>query len=319
MLTPIEHIRRELISSKDLVFVSEPLYVIHELTLFFEFLGKRPILKALIHELNENKPNFEEEFKKMQQANRIIWPKTEIQRIKLCLVFLEHCIGSDAPEEHLNIAFNVGHQVKSMTDTSRFFLNQFFVPFFEYLLGKIEYQSVVLYLLQKYKARVEWYKRTTNDIYGRYTKESESRKGEEFLNELLRQYLFDQGIDYPFSEPRSPSGQTDIIAGLDTSDPLVLEVKIFDPAKSYDMGYVKQGFNQIQRYANDYNKSVGYLVIFNVSDKELRLQFDSSTDYPYLESNNKRIYIIIIDMYPNRKSASKQSDICTIDKDYLLK
>ena len=85
-------------------------------------------------------------------------------------------------QEPLNIAFWVGFKVKDMTEASKFFLNQFFIPFFEYLVNKTEQQSVVLYVIQKYKARAEWYKRTTKDIYDRYIIESLNGKGEEFLN-----------------------------------------------------------------------------------------------------------------------------------------
>ncbi|MGC1930737.1 MAG: hypothetical protein WA667_17340, partial [Candidatus Nitrosopolaris sp.] len=137
----------------------------------------------------------------------------------------------------MNISFWVGH--KQATNGWKFFLDQFFVPFFNYLTSRIEQQSVVLYLLQKYKARVEWYKSTKEEIFKKYKIEAAQRAGEDFLNENLRQYLFEQGINYPFSEAHSPSGRTDIIAGLDTSDPLVLEVKIFDPTNQYDKSYIK--------------------------------------------------------------------------------
>lgn len=57
----------------------------------------------------------------------------------------------------------------------------------------------------------------------------EGQKGEDVLNRDLRRFLFESGIDYPFSQPRLPGSQVDIVANLETEDPLVLENKIVYP------------------------------------------------------------------------------------------
>jgi hypothetical protein len=318
MMSPTEQLYNELMlkGTRTRNAHAHPLYIVHELSQFFNFLNDKPLLKGLLEELSQNKPSYQELITKIQESQRIMWPKTELEKVKVCLVILEHCINQpDNMQEPMNISFWAGRKTNGWS----FFLDQFFVPFFNFLITRIQREGSVLYILQKYKARAEWYKTTKEEIFAKYTTKAEQRAGEAFLDENLRQYLFDQGINYPFSQAHSPSGRTDIIAGLDSSDSLVLEVKVFDPAKQYDKSYIKQGFNQASKYVDDYNKSMGYLVIFNVSDKELRLILDTSIDYPYLEINNKRIYVIVVDIYPNRKTASHSAESYEIDKEYLIK
>lgn len=60
----------------------------------------------------------------------------------------------------------------------------------------------------------------------------------------LRKFLFDNGLDYPFSEPSSPSGNVDLIYGLENKTPLTLEIKLFGGKNSYGKSYVKKGFRQ---------------------------------------------------------------------------
>lgn len=49
----------------------------------------------------------------------------------------------------------------------------------------------------------------------------------------------------------------------------MLEVKIFDRNKSYGKEQIIKGFRQIVSYANDYNKSTGYLLVFNMDKVEI--------------------------------------------------
>jgi hypothetical protein len=186
--------------------------VLHELKLFLEFLGKKAILKSILEDLNYEKPDFEEWYNKIQIAGAPRWPDTELDRIKLCLVFLKHCVDSGRANEHIKIGFNVNGKVKNDYDVNtNIFLDQYFAPLYEYIVNTIEEQSLVLYLLLKFKKRTEWFSRT--ELFREYT--AYRGKREDVLNKKLRQFLFDQGIENPFSEPLSPSGKIDIVAGLE--------------------------------------------------------------------------------------------------------
>lgn len=305
-------LRYELQVKKDRVLQVQYSAVSHELRLFFQFLSSRPILKSILDELTQSKPAFEEWYRKMQEARSIIWPVTEIERAKVCLVFLEKCRDEG---EQWQIAMGVGIHSKHLADLSTSFLEQFFLPFYEYIDGRVEEQSTILHILQRFKARCEWFNR--GDLLQDYADGAAKSKGEHVLDQRLRKYLFDQGIDYPFSQPASPSGKADVIAGLESSDPLVLEIKLFDNDQ-YDKAYVRKGFRQALKYANDYRQPVGYLVIYNVSASELRFSTSIAKYPPRVEVDGKTIFIITIDL-GERPSASRDTATpISVTQDYLI-
>jgi hypothetical protein len=93
--------------------------------------------------------------------------------------------------------------------------------------------------------------------------------GEAVLDRDLRRFLFESGIDYPYSEPDSPHGRADVVAQLETDDPLVLEVKVWDSAKNYRKNRVRDGLRQAMQYADSYGKEKGYVAVFNIDDRPL--------------------------------------------------
>jgi hypothetical protein len=141
------------------------------------------------------------------------------------------------------------------------------------------------------------------------------------LKRELQKFLFDQGIDYPFSEPLSPSGRADLVAELQTKNPLVLELKLFHPERGKDNGWVRQGFRQVLQYAKDYNKNIGYLLILNLVDAELVFKLKKQTDWPpRIEVGDKILFLITVDLIPKVVPASERTGIKTveIDEDFLL-
>ena len=135
-------------------------------------------------------------------------------------------------------------------------------------------------------------------------------------------FLFDQGIDYPFSTPKSTSGRADIIGAIDTSDPLIIEIKIFDRQKGYGKNRIKEGFTQILKYINDYNKDAGYLVLINTDKAELDFRFAEKNSFfpPMLICNNKSFFFITINLF-QEESASKSgtTEVIEINDDELTK
>jgi len=167
-------------------------------------------------------------------------------------------------------------------------------PIVNYLGDKLDETSSVLFLLEKYKLRSEWFfKQKLNDLYF-----SNSAVGENKLEEDLRLFLFDQGIEYPFSTPLSASGRADVVSMLHTEDPLVLEIKIVDEKKKYGASRIKGGFAQIVKYADDYHKNVGYLVVFNFDQPKIEFTgTEHDNTWPQrIKFRDKTFYIITIDL-----------------------
>ncbi|MCW4017182.1 MAG: hypothetical protein NWF00_00630 [Candidatus Bathyarchaeota archaeon] len=311
-MTLNRQIRHELQVRKDRLFKVDTRAVIDELKLFFFFLRSKPLLNGLLEELRTNLPDFETTYNSMAAKQRIILPATEKERVRLCLSFLEHCMNSGKDDEPFQIAVGVGFYGNGST---HFFIEQFFMPFYEYLDQHIEDLSAVLYVIEKFKLRSQWFKR--DQLFKLYN--SDTSTGEAKLDKSLRGFLFDNGIEYPFSSPASDSGRADIVASLHTPDPVIIEVKVFD-GTTRGRNHIRKGFRQINEYMTDYDKDIGYLVIFNVCDKKLRFSLNC-TDKPHrIITSTKTVFIIDVDIYHDITPASQrpQLEIYEITEAQLL-
>jgi len=121
----------------------------------------------------------------------------------------------------------------------------------------------MLALLRCYKHRSEWFNR--EELRNLAAK---TRVAERCLALDLYRYLYDQGIDFHL-EPSSMPGAIDLIAAQNTDDPLLLDVKILD-GKS-DKSYIKQAFDQIHTYTQQYNEPFGYLAVYQDCTAPLKL------------------------------------------------
>ena len=144
-------------------------------------------------------------------------------------------------------------------------------PLFDYLSERVGEESSILYVLERYVHLVEWFDR--KDLHARAMQDP--RKAEEVYDAHLRRFLFGEGINMPFSQAKSASGESDVLTDLDTDDPLVCEVKLFDSSRG--KRHLASGVHQAISYASDYGKQVAYLVIINLSGKPLSLPSDDDT------------------------------------------
>jgi hypothetical protein len=60
----------------------------------------------------------------------------------------------------------------------------------------------------------------------------------------------------------------------------------------------------VHRYCSDYNKAVGYLIVFDVSEKHLRVDLRSSGGIPQFEYSHKTIFLVSIDICEHVGTAS---------------
>lgn len=208
-------------------------------------------------------------------------------------------------------------QGRDFTDTHHKIIEQLITPQINFLNDQIEKEGSTLFLFEKYKFRCECF--TKDLLVNKYDKAKANY--EQILEDDLRLYLFDQGINYPFSTPKSSSGRVDIVSNIDTSDPLIAEIKIFDRKKSYGVNRIQSGFTQIIKYATDYNKNVGYLIVFNMEEIELHFNLDNDilSPFPYINFNQKIIYFITVNCYrPQSASNIGKLKSVTIDKTTLI-
>ena len=275
-----------------------------ELTLFVEFLEQNSHLNALVTTLGQSASVDFDQWKQEHGARFTNFPASEIDRANLCFCILRECAEDLEGRAAINWANSFSAE-RHFDDMLNDFNDTVLDVFWHYLDDRIDEAGDVLHLLERFKLKAEWFQR--DELWQVYCGDTSS--GEQNLDRVLRQALFDGGVDFPFSEPASPSGKADIVALGGTQDPLVLEVKIFDPNLSKGKSHLRQGFHQVLRYASDYQQAVGYLVIFNCSENQLVLPSESSDDGefpPRIVHDGKTLFFITVDISGDRDSASSE-------------
>ena len=270
-----------------------------ELQIFLQFLDDNPHLCALLHTLDASEEADFEHWKGTL-SRRVSLPPSETARAKFCRSILKECVSGQSRSWVHRFG---GRQMDEMLNN----LNDAVLdPLVNYRDDRIDDTGNILYLLQRFKRKAEWFKQ--QELYQQYS--DCTRSGEKTLDRLLREALFDGGVDFPFSQPDSPSGRADIVSLGEANDPLVLETKVFDPARSKGKSHLRQGFHQVLRYANDYQQNVGYLVAFNCSGNQLVWPSENSADGefpPRIVHDGKTFFLIAIDIGTDRESASKET------------
>jgi hypothetical protein len=265
-----------------------------QLKFFLDNLNKH---KKIISILNDAKSVYPYTSEKLDEIiNQLgrdadLFFENELHHATFCHQLITYfVIKFDTYKIHTYYAFGDGSFDKSRPQI----IENFISPISNYLTDRLEKSNSIMYLLEKYKKRTEWF--TKQALVSSY--KSVTKNYEKIFEDDLRLFLFDQGIEYPFSTPQSTSGRADIVGEMETDDPLVLEIKIFDKEKEYGKKRVISGFSQIVKYANDYNKREAYLIIFNFDQVELSFSFQepSSQFPPTLSFNSKTFYFIVINL-----------------------
>jgi hypothetical protein len=288
-----------------------------ELDYFRAFINSHPALSTIMRNVVAAEASFDAgAWAEAGIAwNKLTLPPTERQRV----CFLWYLINAWADESR--IWHNDAHEI-SVTESNlpaliRILIPQFIEPVVDYIQEHLGTTSQMLHLLARYAKSVEWFEQQA--LYDAYR--ADTAKGEEQYDTHMRSFLFREGIDMPFTQLRSPAGLADVASGLDTSDPLVCEVKLYDGGK-YGVPYTAQGIQQAYRYARDHGVSIAYCLIFNLSDQRVHWPTDGDPNVwpPYLDVAGIRVYIITVAAKP-RPSASKERspETITVAREQLVK
>jgi len=266
---------------------------------FWVFLDTSPILHGTVEQLLASYPNWEQDAKQ---------------------IFAGKHVAGDNETESAGIAYGVLRLYAKQEDpriVSRFlpltrpdkfddmverFRSVYLEPFYEYIDEHLDDPRFVLNVLLRFKRTCEWFRR--KELYALW--EADTRTGEKRLALKLYEYLYEEGVEFSV-EPWSASGEADLVASQQSNEPLIADAKVFNPEKGKSKRYLLQGFRQIYQYTSDYNEPIGYLVIFNTSDSQLRFAVGASAEpLPRIVLNNKTIFFLVIDIYPHSLSASKR-------------
>lgn len=266
-----------------------------EMEYFRKFIRGAPVLSVIIDNIQHSEPDLDPDKWYTENFNfkQYDFPESEIGRAKFVWRVIERVASGEldafqVSHVFLNSSSNIDERIRMVTE----YLVEPLVNFLEFRIGT---ESDILYLLDKVKRRIEFFDKER--LYKEY--EANAGRREEVYDRYVRQFLFDQGVDYPFSQPRSASGEADVVSGLETDDPLVSEIKLYD-GDSYGVPYLAKGFNQAVQYAQDYGKTSAYLLIMNLSDQNLHMPTDEDVQIwpPRLHTAGVTVYMVVIRAKP---------------------
>ena len=261
---------------------------------FFAFLNSQSVLKAVISELLGRNPSSVKEAQTVGESSQV-YGETAEQAATIGYVKWRELETKDISASTYDF-IRAGSIEKGLDR----FRDWYVEPLFDYLDETLEDGNVVLATLVRYKQKVEWYKRS--EVLKHY--EEDTSRGERRLKQHMFEFLFDQGLPFHV-EPSSASGEPDVVSLDNSQHPFIGEIKIFDPERSKGPSYIKKAFYQAFRYCWDYNEPLAYLIVFNVSHKQLRVELPSDPDgVPRFEYNHKTIFLIVIDVHEHDGTAS---------------
>jgi hypothetical protein len=293
----------------------------HEIRLVTNWISTQPALRAILAEAGDPGLDFDAwERSLVQGGSERLWPTgTETGRASLIWRLMRHIADADVTGE----SYPAGGYVLGISeggdlnDQTRTFAQRVLQPLFDFLSEQVGAESSLLYVLERYVRRIEWFDR--DELYEKYT--ADTRTGEAVYDKDLRKFLFAEGINMPFSQAKSASGLSDVLSELDTDDPLVCEVKLLD-GQDRSKRHLASGVNQVVQYAQDYGKNAAYLVVINLSGRSLELPSDGPSDAwpPHLELAGVRVHLIVVRALPPTASASRQGRAApiTISRDDLI-
>ncbi len=283
---------------------------------FRQFILNAPVLAAIVENIQRSEPDLDPDqwYREHFQFNGYDLPESEIGLAKLSWRILERIASGEL--DTLQVSFTLVRPSNN-DEAVQLVTERLVEPLVNFLESRIGTESDILYLLEKVKRRIEWFDQ--EQLYE--TCMANERHREAVYDRYIRQFLFDQGVDFPFSQPHSASGEADIVSGLETGDPLVAEIKLYD-GDGYGIPYLAKGLNQAVQYAQDYGKTSAYLLVINLSEHNLHLPTDEDPQMwpPRLHTTGVTVYMVIIRAKP-LSSASRLGKQTTkrVSKDDLIK
>ncbi|MCK4389107.1 MAG: hypothetical protein KAV83_02560 [Desulfobacterales bacterium] len=195
-----------------------------------------------------------------------------------------------------------------------------------YLLDQLDTQLLNYQILKRYKTRCEWYSRNRmQDVIEE--KEKKVKKGEKKDMRIedrlwpdMAEFLFAEGLYPTYVRMGNQIPDFAYLASPDPNiriEPLVVECKVLQEKisqKSHVTRKCKKGLNQIIEAMGRSNQDVGYLVMYNLTEKVIKFPTDL-----FYNNKNKKIFIIDIDISETPPSKKKGKAIIIEQSDLLSK
>lgn len=274
---------------------------------FWGFLKANPVLWGILEKLEISNMAVNDEVLKILNGQPLVFNE-EINNAAACFFVIKACAESEKDNLVINIAHHYSNE-RNVNDILESFKDIFIEPLYDYIDEQLDDKGVILALLKRYKQKCEWFHR--DKLFELWS--NNYKRGEKLLALHLYEFLHEQGINFSI-EPSSISGEADLVSSQEGEEPLIADAKIFNPSKSKGKTYISEAFGQIYTYTLDFNEQSGFLIIYKTCEEDLKFSLaEKSQSIPFVTYNNKTIFLLVIDIYPHEKSASKRGVLKSIE------
>lgn len=285
---------------------------------FLDFIERTSITRGVLDDLVRRHPGIPGEVDELLDSDgqAEVGTKIESRHAALSYELIKRSQDEDAPTLEMLVRYLTLHGPRKQPERREHFFDHYVEFLYDYLDEHLDDQRALLALLRRYKHRCEWFERER--LYHLW--EANTQQGEIQLAKDLYAYLYDKGLDFTL-ETESASGRIDLVKSQPGEEPLVADAKLFHPGKSKGRSYLAKGVGQIYQYTQDFNQPFGYLIVFNICEDKLDLALtDVNQNTPFVTHNNKTLFILEVDIFPYKDSASKRGKIKSheITEDYLI-
>lgn len=221
----------------------------HEFPRLFKELRNICVFNSILSELKTQYPISPEEMREWNETrgnmrdNKFLADYSLDRYVSILLHWCDYLLDSGFSYTVTNLGKlpTIGVEKESESSKEQNYFKECIVgKIILYIRKQLKEVHFSLYLLKRYKMRSEVFKKEKfNEIY-----KANSHKSEILLQNNLREFLYDQGVEYPFSSLELSVGRTDVYAQISSKDYLVTEVKILDKNK-YGIERLSDGFSQL--------------------------------------------------------------------------
>lgn len=279
-----------------------------ELGFALEWIEQQPALRAIVREaLSRPEVESVEAFTdRVRRSQQLTWPSRISRMDRAALIWRVLVRWAEQADEPWQFGLLLTQET-SADALVRFSTQRVVAPLFDYLSDRMGPYTNAIHVLGRCRSRIEWFDRV--ELYEQYS--ADTRRGEAVYDAYVRRFIFDQGMDMPWSQAKSASGLSDVVVEAQSGQLLVCEIKVFDGANRGVRG-LANGLTQSVQYARDHGQVSAQLFIINLAGRPLQMPTDGPEELPpHLAVGNVVVHFFDVRAWPE-DSASRQKKLMPI-------
>lgn len=289
----VKSIKEEIETKVERIDTQNKKVLIFTINQFWDFIINNPITKSIIDKLLNEYPDCKNDVDLIIERKVFHFDKPEKEVIAIAVQMISKIMEANTVKKKSDLVTYISNPIqktKSYKESCEL-VKSVWIKQIEYLLiSSLDKNLIIIEISSRFKIKIEQFNR--EKVFKLATKNS--KKTEETLAKVYLEFLFDNGLDV-YVEPKSTGGRVDFYIVDHLRNKSLSDAKIHDE-KSRNGTYIKKGIHQLLTYLEEEVISIGFLIVFEISEVCLRFDFDTLNGIPYIDFGEKRIFIIVVDI-----------------------